>query len=141
MKRERGKKYKLNTQYSEVEFKCEVVDRTRFNSINFDIHFWYKNDDELAKSEVNNHFKKVKRYIGQNIDKNIFFDRYIGIQQTPIQTRINREFFNKYEFVFYFNSDPLLFKPTDYFMKLSDNIQKEFFANNPKFRGKKVATK
>lgn len=141
MKYKNSKKYKLNTQYLEVEFKCDVVDKSRFKSINYDIDFWYDNHSEYAKSEVNQHYKNIKRYVGKNLDTKIFFDRFIGIQNTPIQTKINRDFFNRYEFVFFFNSDPLLFQPTEYFNNLSHKIQKEFFADNPKFKGKKIKIK
>lgn len=136
-----GLKYKMTPKYAEVEFTCDVVDKTRFNSINYDIGFWYDNHSQYAKSEVNKHYKDIKRYVGKNIDTNIFFDRYISIQNTPIQTKINKDFYNRYQFVFYFSSNPLWFEPTEYFDDLSKKIQKEFFADNPKFKGKKTQIK
>ena len=137
VKNSQGRKYKLNVKYQEAVFLCDVVDMNNRKSINYDIQFWYNNDDEKSLSEVKAHFKKVRQVVSQNTDYNIFGTRFISLSDTPVNTKTARDFYNKYQFVFYFKNPTEHFGATKYFTELSEKIHQNCFANNDKFKGRK----
>ena len=137
MVKNRGRSYKINANYNEAVYKCSVVDMSNRKSINYDIQFWYKNEDEISKDEVKAHFKKVKQIVSQNTDYNIFYDKFISLDDIPTNTKTAKDFYNKYQFVFFFKNRLDYFAATKYFTELSEKIHQNCFANNHKFKGKK----